>query len=399
MSLLSPLHDKRFFKLYISRSFSLLGTGVGRIALAFFAYRLAPQHASIVLGVALVINMLTYIIMAPLYGHFSTKIPRKIFLVGMDIIRALLLLIVPFVTEVWQVYLLVFLINVCSAGFTPLYQALIPEVLQDEKRYSQALLLTRVTYNVETLLSPALSALLLIDFSFHSLFVLNAATYLLSALLLLTVSFPVIQSKSRLIKMHVLSGIKLYVTNPMLLGCLALVMLSTLAGATAIVNTVVFFHGLFAQTQSVAARALFFFGAGSVLFALLMPKLRLRFSEQGLMLLGALVIIVTYFLASFTQQWWHLLIVWFFLGIGTMAIEGLLSVVVNNYATIETRAALFAANFSLTHACWLLGYLLVALLGHSRDLLFYFMVLLLLSIVLLFVAGYILRLTKKRFKA
>lgn len=394
MSLITPLNDKNFAKLFVGRSISLLGTGIGRIALAFFAYHLAPQHGGLVVGIALVINMLTYIVMAPIYGHYAARIPRKLFLVIMDLVRVVLLVITPFLTQVWQVYVFVFLINVCSAGFTPLYQAVIPEMLKGEQLYSQGLILTRITYNIETLLSPTLAALLLLSFNFHALFFLNAATYFISALLILTVSFPAIQKSASVVKMHVLSGIQFYLTNRTLIACLVLVLLSTLAGATVIVNTVAFLHGLFGLSNSVTAIAMFTFGIGAVGFALIMPSLRQRYSEISIMQFGAIAITLTLLLASFLHSWWMLFVAWFLFGIGTIAIEGLLSVVVNRFADENTRTALFAANFSLTHACWLIAYALVALLGVSGHLLIYFLSLFVLAVVLFGVAMFISRITK-----
>ena len=382
MSLFTPLRDKNFCKLYIGRSISLLGTGIGRIALAFFAYHLAPQHAGLVVGIALVINMLTYIIMGPIYGHYAARIPRKEFLVTMDLVRVALLIMVPFLTAVWQVYVFVLLINICSAGFTPLYQAVIPEMLKDEQAYSQGLILSRITYNIETLLSPALAALLLLTFNFHALFFLNAVTYFISAFLILTVSFPAIVKSATLVKTHVLSGIQTYLCQPMLVACLVLVMLSTLAGATVIVNTVVFLHGLFGQSNSVTASAMFFFGIGAVSFALLMPTLRTRYDEYQLMQAGAVVLMLTFLAASMLHSWWYFYLAWFFLGIGTIAIEGLLGVVVNRFAQSHNRTAMFAANFSLTHACWLIGYAITALLGVPKLISVYFLSLFFISVIL-----------------
>lgn len=385
MSLFTPLHDRNFCTLYIGRSISLLGTGIGRIALAFFAYHLAPQHAGVVVGIALVINMLTYIIMGPIYGYYAAHLPRKTFLVSMDLVRVVLLIMVPFLTQVWQVYVFILLINVCSAGFTPIYQTVIPELLKGEQAYSQGLILTRITYNIETLLSPTVAALLLLAFNFHALFFLNAATYFISALLILTVSFPTIVKSTSLVKTHVLSGIQTYLKNPTLVACLSLVMISTLAGATVIVNSVVFLHGKFGQSNSVTASAMFFFGAGSVGFALLMPTLRRWCSEQKLMRFGAILLMLVFLAASTIHTWWYLFIVWFFLGVGTIAIEGLLSVVVNRYANQDNRAALFAANFSLTHACWLIGYAMTALLGVPQKLSIYFLSLLIIAFILFLV--------------
>ena len=78
----------------------------------------------------------------------------------------------PFVTDVWQIYVLIFLLNACSAGFTPVFQATIPDILEDEAQYTQALSLSRLAYDLENLLSPMAAALLMV-MSFDVLFVLT----------------------------------------------------------------------------------------------------------------------------------------------------------------------------------------------------------------------------------
>lgn len=97
----------------------------------------------------------------------------------LDLLRAAVVVSLPFVTAVWQIYLLIFLLNACSAGFTPVFQATIPDIFEDERRYTQALSLSRLAYDLENLLSPLLAALLLVVLSFNLLFVLNAAALLL----------------------------------------------------------------------------------------------------------------------------------------------------------------------------------------------------------------------------
>lgn len=79
----------------------------------------------------------------------------------MDLVRAAIALLLPFVTQVWQVYVLIFLLQAASAAFTPTFQATIPDVLPAEKDYTHALSLSRLAYDLESLLSPTLAAMLL----------------------------------------------------------------------------------------------------------------------------------------------------------------------------------------------------------------------------------------------
>ncbi len=68
---------------------------------------------------------------------------------ALDLVRAAVALCLPFVTEVWQIYLLIFVLQAASAGFTPTFQATIPDILPDEEDYTKALSLSRLAYDLK----------------------------------------------------------------------------------------------------------------------------------------------------------------------------------------------------------------------------------------------------------
>lgn len=82
--------------------------------------------------------------------------------------RPAVALALPFVTEVWEVHLLIFVLQSASAAFTRTFQATIPDVLADEKEYTRALSLSRLAYDLESVVSPVLPAALLTVISFHN---------------------------------------------------------------------------------------------------------------------------------------------------------------------------------------------------------------------------------------
>lgn len=90
----------------------------------------------------------------------------------------------------WHVCVLIFLLQAASAGFTPTFQATIPDVLPAEAEYTRALSLSRLAYDLETLLSPMLAAALLTVVSFPVLFGGTVIGFLASAALVLTVALP-----------------------------------------------------------------------------------------------------------------------------------------------------------------------------------------------------------------
>ena len=83
----------------------------------------------------------------------------------------------------------VVLVSVPGA-FTPTCQATIPDILPDENDYTRALSLSRLAYDLESLVSPMLAAALLSIISFHSLFAGTVVGFLVSAALVLSVRLP-----------------------------------------------------------------------------------------------------------------------------------------------------------------------------------------------------------------
>ncbi|MBN0574568.1 MFS transporter, partial [Pseudomonas aeruginosa] len=94
----------------------------------------------------------------------------------------------PFVTQIWEIYILIFILQAASAAFTPTFQATIPDILPDEREYTRALSLSRLAYDLESVISPMLAAALLTVMSFHNLFAGTAVGFLASAALVVSVT-------------------------------------------------------------------------------------------------------------------------------------------------------------------------------------------------------------------
>jgi len=137
-----------------------------------------------------------YVGLSPVAQALVQRLPRKAVLIGADLIRAGVALGLPFVTELWQVYGLIFLLQAASATFTPAYQAVLPDVLPDEGQYTRALSLSRMAYDLENLLSPALAGLLLTVMSYHWLFIGTVAGFGGSALLVAVAVIPALRGTS-----------------------------------------------------------------------------------------------------------------------------------------------------------------------------------------------------------
>jgi MFS family permease len=163
-----------FRRLFAAQVVALVGTGLLTVALGLLAYDLAGADAGAVLGTALAIKMVAYVAVAPVIAAVTDRLPRKTVLVTADVMRAAVALALPFVAQVWQIYVLIFVLQAASATFTPAFQSLIPSVLTEEDDYTAALSLSRLAYDLEAVLSPMLAAALLLLIDYNSLFVGNA---------------------------------------------------------------------------------------------------------------------------------------------------------------------------------------------------------------------------------
>ena len=107
--------------MFSAQLISLLGTGMSTIALGLLAARLAGESAGQVLGTALAIKMVVYVFLAPFFSVLFAGFNRRSLLILLDLVRAGLILVLLLVDSVWQIYLLIFLINCMAAAFTPVF--------------------------------------------------------------------------------------------------------------------------------------------------------------------------------------------------------------------------------------------------------------------------------------
>jgi MFS family permease len=374
--MLSILANRTYRHLFLAQIIALLGTGLLTVALSLLAFKLAGNNAGAVLGTALAIKMVAYVTVAPIVGAFSAQLPRRAFLIAMDLARAAIALLLPFVTEIWQIYILVFLLQSASAAFTPTFQATIPDVLTDEAEYTKGLSLSRLAYDLESLTSPMLAAALLTLISFHWLFSGTVVGFLVSAALVLSVTLPISPAIGRTDGIYdkTTRGMRIYLATPRLRGLLALNMVAAAGGAIVIVNTVVIVKGSLSLGDGDVALALASFGAGSMLAALSLPRLLEQISDRKLMLTAAgmmgLILGALGFASALLPGWiWFVVLTgWFALGIAYSAVLTPGGRLLRRSAHAPDRPAVFAAQFALSHACWLFTYPLAGWLGASLPL-------------------------------
>jgi len=360
--MLEILADKAYRHLFLAQIVALLGTGLATVALGLLAYDLAGDDAAMVLGTVFTIKMVAYVGIAPIAGAFAARVDRRRLLVALDLVRAGAALCLPFVTEVWQVYVLIFVLQSASAAFTPTFQATIPDVLPDEARYTRALSLSRLAYDLENIVSPTLAALLLAVMSYNALFLGTVLGFAASAGLVVSVMLPGPKPAApRGIYDRTTRGTRIYLATPRLRGLLALNLAVSAGGAMVLVNSVVLVRGVLGSGPSALAWTMLAFGAGSMVAALALPRLLDRVADRPVMVGGAALMVATLsglalWIGALGLDWPALLVAWLIMGLGYSAVLTPAGRLLRRSAHAEDRPALFAAQFALSHACWLVTY-------------------------------------------
>ncbi|MGR2740327.1 MFS transporter [Billgrantia sp. Q4P2] len=360
-----PLQDWRYRRLFSAQCIALLGTGLATIALALLAFELAEERAGVVMGTALAIKMFAYVIIAPLAQAFAERLPRRLVLIVLEVMRGSVVLLLPFVTAVWQVYVLIFVLQSASAAFTPTLQATIPAVLREERRYVKGLALTRLAHDLENLLSPLLAAYLLTLVSFNLLFVGTAIGMFASAAIIAMTALPHFErAEQRSFATRALRGVKIFLHTPSLKGLTAIHFAIAAGGAMVLVNTVVYVQSVLGLGQRDVALVMACFGAGSMAVALLVPHLLDRVKDRTIMLAGCIITVVALGIGVLVpQSLWSLLLLWPMLGAALGAGVTTAGRVLLHSSRESDRPAVFAAHFSIAHATWLVTYPVAGVVG------------------------------------
>jgi MFS family permease len=282
----------------------------------------------------------------------------------------------PFVTQLWHIYALIFLLNLFSAGFKPVFQAVIPDILEDKEQYGKALSYSRLAYDLENLLSPTFAAIALFFFTYSGLFVGNSIAFICSAAIIVVTMMPISKPAQRTGTLidEITFGIKSYFKTPRLRVLLILYFAVACSSAMLIVNTIIYVKEYLGGSDSDLAIFFAFSGFGSMLAALFYPQLSKYIQDKLIVQSGTLLMSVGLVLMSTMPSYFYALPCWFLVGIGWSLVQTPSGKIVNMSTSPSDRTSYFSAQFALSHLCWLITYpisgFLVLYYGFSFSALF-----------------------------
>jgi MFS family permease len=176
----SLLRNVRFLRLWIGQGTSFVGDAVSMVALVVLVVQITGSASAV--GGALVARLLPTIA-SPLAGVLADRVDRRVVLVASDLARAVLVLGLAFARDLATIYVLVFLMGLARAFFNPTVRAAFPSVVGGGN-LTRANALISGTFSVSETVGPALGGLLVATVGLDAAFILDAVTYLISAVLL-----------------------------------------------------------------------------------------------------------------------------------------------------------------------------------------------------------------------
>lgn len=113
-------------------------------------------------------------------GSIIDRVNKRKLLIMVDIIRGILIFIIPFIPSLWGIYSLILLINIAGSFFGPSSQIYITKLvpMENRKRFNSFM---SMTSSGAFLLGPAIFGILIMKFSTDLCIIINAVTFFVCA--------------------------------------------------------------------------------------------------------------------------------------------------------------------------------------------------------------------------
>ncbi|HYM51620.1 MAG TPA: MFS transporter, partial [Candidatus Limnocylindrales bacterium] len=276
-----------FRLLWEGQAVSYFGDMMNLTGLAIMLFVVTGSATAVALG--LIAKALPTALFGLVAGAVVDRFNRQRVMILADLIRALLTITIPYLAWHWLpgVFIAVFLIATASSFFNPAKQAILPNLVPD--RYLvRANSLVSSSEKAMELVGFSLAGIIAAAISWAPLFIIDASTYIVSAVTLLGVPDRARSAMSGSLRLgrEVAEGMRFILSSRTLRSTMALTLFVTLfAGMTLPILVVFSYDNLHAHAfgYGVLEAAI---GAGAIVGALMAPSAMTRFTAGQLILAG-----------------------------------------------------------------------------------------------------------------
>jgi predicted MFS family arabinose efflux permease len=182
-------HNRSFRRLWCGLAVSMAGDWFRIIALYHLVLELTGA-SGLALGGILIAQSLSMFLLSPVAGVLADRLSRKAIMIGTDLIRAGLtlgFLCITTADRVWLAYVLTAVIMAVSSFFSPALMATLPNLTRREELVA-ANALTSATWAAMLAIGSGLGGLVTAALGTSAAFGIDAATYVISALFIASIS-------------------------------------------------------------------------------------------------------------------------------------------------------------------------------------------------------------------
>src|SRR5262245_42982130 len=189
--------NRSFRQLWLGQVVSQMGDWFNTIALYTIILQLTGSGRDV--GLLLVARFVPSFLFGPISGVIADRFSRQRIMIVSDILRAVVVLGFLFVRrpdQLWIIYVLTVFQLGLSTFFEPAKTAAIPSIVEDRELVA-ANAISSVTWSAMLTIGAALGGMMTSAFGTDVSFVLDAATYLLSAALIASIRVPKRKKRER----------------------------------------------------------------------------------------------------------------------------------------------------------------------------------------------------------
>ncbi|MDQ3702375.1 MAG: MFS transporter [Chloroflexota bacterium] len=181
------IRSRSYFPLWLGQLVSNFGDTLHYIALVVLVFQLSGRGLAVSGLVAA--EIIPVLLLGPVAGVVIDRFNRKAVLIGSDLVRAVLVVTLLWPQGIWHVYLVAAGLAAGNTFFNPTVQAVIPVLTTEEQRLA-ANSVSWSTGRLVQILASAVVGGLVAFVGTGPAFVLNAASFLVSAAFIATLTIP-----------------------------------------------------------------------------------------------------------------------------------------------------------------------------------------------------------------
>lgn len=184
-------HNRGFVTLWIGQTISFIGDYFYFLAIPIMVERLTGS--TLMVGLSTIFNALPMLFLGPVAGVFVDRWDRKRTMIVSDVLRGLLVLLGLLVQrpeQVWIYYLVGFSMSCVSRFFFPSQNAVLPLIVPDKDALLAANGLMQLVQTVGLVAGPTLAGFAIALWGEQIAFVIDSATFFLSAVAILAIAVP-----------------------------------------------------------------------------------------------------------------------------------------------------------------------------------------------------------------